>query len=156
MTGTRRKFIKKIATLCSAAFAASGGWLVPFGASAQWPAENFTPGSLADSLQSLFPDRKITDTDQIEIGIPKIAENGTVVPITVKSGLSGVKSVSFLVEKNPVPLAARFDLSPEMDVFISARLKMAESCDVIVIAETEQAVYRAKAWVKVTIGGCGG
>lgn len=156
MPGNRREFIKKLLTLCSAALTTAGSWLIPVKAMALWPAENFNSGSLTDTLTRLFSDKKITDTDQIEIKIPKIAENGAVVPITVSSSLTGVKAVSILVEKNPVPLAARFELSTEMDVFISARLKMAETCDVIVIAETEQALYRAKELVKVTIGGCGG
>lgn len=151
----RREFIKKLLAIGSATLG-TAGWLNPIKAIAAWPAHDFSPGNLTDTLTRLFPGKTLTDSDQIEIKIPKIAENGAVVPITVQSGLTGVKTVSILVEKNPVPLAARFDLSPEMDVFVSARLKMAETCHVIVIAETAHAVYQARELVKVTIGGCGG
>lgn len=156
MPGNRREFIKKTLAFSAYAAATTAGWLTSFTALAQWPAENFAPGRLNDTLARLFKERKITETDQIEIKIPMIAENGAVVPLTISSSLADVKSLSILVEKNPAPLAARFELAPELDVFVSARIKMAETCNVIVIAETKEALYSARELVKVTIGGCGG
>lgn len=156
MPGNRRDFIKKTLALSAYAVAAAAGWLASFPAFAQWPAENFSPGKLEDTLKRLFKDRKITETDQIQIKIPKIAENGAVVPMTITSSLADVQSLFILVEKNPVPLAARFEVAPELDVFVSARIKMAKTCNVIVIAETGKALYSARELVKVTIGGCGG
>ena len=156
MPGNRREFIKKTLALSAYAVAAAGGWLTSFTAQAQWPTENFTQGKFDDTLARLFKDRKITETDQIEIKIPKIAENGAVVPLTISSSLADVLALSILVEKNPVPLAARFELAPELDVFVSARIKMAETSHVIVIAETREGLYSARELVKVTIGGCGG
>jgi sulfur-oxidizing protein SoxY len=67
-----------------------------------------------------------------------------------------VQKIYLLVEKNPIPLAAVFALSESLQAFVSARLKMAETCDVWVVAETADALFSAKANVKVTIGGCGG
>jgi sulfur-oxidizing protein SoxY len=156
MSGNRREFIKKTLAVSAYALAAAGGWLASFTAEAKWPAENFAPSKLNDKLTHLFKDRKIIETGQIEIKIPKIAENGAVVPLTISSSLADVQALSILVEKNPVPLAARFELAPELDVFVSARIKMAETCNVIVIAETREALYSARELVKVTIGGCGG
>jgi sulfur-oxidizing protein SoxY len=77
------------------------------------------------------------------------------VPITVTSSLENIQSISLLVEKNSIPLVATFRLSAQLDAFISARLKMAETSDVIVIVETRDSLYRAKEQVKVIIGGCG-
>lgn len=156
MTGNRREFLKKNLAFGAYTAISALGWLVSPTALADWKAENFTPGKLDDSLKRLFQDRKITETRQIEIKIPKIAENGAVVPITVSSSLADVRAVSILVAKNPVPLAARFELSPDLDPFVSARLKMAETSDVIVIAETGAGLFSARELVKVTIGGCGG
>jgi sulfur-oxidizing protein SoxY len=156
MTETRRSFIKKALTFSTYPLASSLGWLAPFSAFAKWQAENFKQGPLEDTLKHLFKDQKITDSKDIAIKIPTIAENGAVVPITISSTLPDVRTVSILVAKNPVPLAARFELSPELDPFISARLKMAETSEVIVITETGSGLYSARQLVKVTIGGCGG
>ncbi|MGZ8228002.1 MAG: thiosulfate oxidation carrier protein SoxY [Methylococcaceae bacterium] len=150
MFNDRRQFIKKSIALLTS------GLFVSQPVNAQWLAENFSAGSLNKTLANLFKDKKITETDKISIKIPTIAENGAVVPVSVTSSLDDVKRLSILVEKNPVPLAARFELSADLDTFVSARLKIAETCDVIVIAETSDAFYSAKEKVKVTIGGCGG
>jgi len=156
MTATRRSFIKKTLTAGAGALASTLGWLTSLKALAAWQAENFKQGPLDDALKRLFNDQKITDSQAIAIRIPTIAENGAVVPITVSSTLPDVRAVSILVAKNPAPLAARFELSPELDTFVSARLKMAETSEVIAVAETGSGLYAARQVVKVTIGGCGG
>jgi sulfur-oxidizing protein SoxY len=153
---TRRSFIRKSLAFSAYSLASTLGWLTPLNAFAGWQAENFKPGPLEESLQRLFKDQKITESKDIEIKIPLIAENGAVVPITVGSSLPDIRTISIFVAKNPVPLAARFELSPALDPFVSARLKMAETSDVIAVAETDAGLYSARQLVKVTIGGCGG
>lgn len=156
MLVNRRKFLKKSLSFGTCSVAVAGGLLMPDSASAEWSAENFAPSILEETLKSLFQDSKITETDKIDIKIPKIAENGAIVPITVTSRLDGVENIAILVEKNPVPLAARFDLSPALDPFVSARLKLAESSDVIVIVQAGNSLYSTRKMVRVIIGGCGG
>ncbi|MGJ0428396.1 thiosulfate oxidation carrier protein SoxY [Methylobacter sp.] len=156
MPVNRREFLKKSVSLGAYSMALASGLVKSGPASAEWIAEQFAQGKLEETLKTLFKDAKITESDKIEIQIPQIAENGAVVPITVTSHLDGVDTISILVEKNPVPLAARFDLSPELEPFVSARLKMAETSDVIVIAQAGDKLYSARETVKVTIGGCGG
>jgi sulfur-oxidizing protein SoxY len=150
---SRRAFIKQSATL--SALAASG-LLNPVLARSAWLAENFTPNRLEQTLKHLFTDAAIIETDKIAIKIPQIAENGAVVPITVSSSLDAIKHIFILVEKNPVPLAVQFELLPDLEPFVSARIKMAETSDVIVIVQSNGVLYSAKERVKVTIGGCGG
>jgi sulfur-oxidizing protein SoxY len=145
----RRQFLKNTLVLFASA------WFAPV-AHALWPAESFKPNLLEATLKQLFNGKAITPTDKIDIKIPLIAENGAVVPITVTSSLPAVQKIYLLVEKNPIPLAAVFALSESLQAFVSARLKMAETCDVWVVAETADALFSAKANVKVTIGGCGG
>ena len=150
---TRRHFIRKlaVATLALAASALRMPTALAF-----WKVEEFAPGTLDATLAKLVPQQAITDSDQITLTIPQIAENGAVVPVSVSTTLAEVKSISLLVEKNPVPLAIRFELSPEVDATVSARIKMAETANVIALVETANGFFRTKAQVKVTIGGCGG
>jgi len=118
--------------------------------------EAFQATSPDSALQSLFGDKAISDSDEVQLKVPDIAENGAVVPVTVESSLAGVSSISIIVVENPNPLSARFQVMPGVAANISTRIKMGTSSDVIAAVETEQGVYLARKNVKVTIGGCGG
>lgn len=146
MTDNRRAFIKK-----SVVF---GGLLASPKANAEWLADTTSTDILQQTLKRLFKDRKIIESDKIDIQIPKTAENGAAVPITVGSSLNNVESISILVEKNPIPLAAKFELSRDLEPFVSARLKIAESSAVAVIVETTEGFFTTSKKVIVTLGGC--
>ena len=88
--------------------------------------------------------------------IPDIAENGAVVPVTIKTDLENVESISIVVVNNPTPLAASFIMSPRSVPTISVRIKMGESSQVVALVKSGGAVYSTTKEVKVTIGGCGG
>jgi sulfur-oxidizing protein SoxY len=62
-----------------------------------------------------------------------------------------------LIEKNPFPYAATFDVSQGALPFIALRIKVGETSNVrAVIAAADGKFYTAHKEVKVTIGGCGG
>jgi sulfur-oxidizing protein SoxY len=143
MPHNRRTFLKNTALLTVSA------WLHKPSVHAQM-ANNFVPDVLDGVATS-----DIIDTDKIDIKLPKIAEKGAAVPITVSSSLDNIRTISLWVEKNPIPLVAIFRLSSQLEAFVSARLTMVETSDVIVLVETRDAVYRAKEQVKIIIGGCG-
>lgn len=148
----RRKFLKT-----SIAFSVAGiGLLESSAANAAWAAADFAPGSLDATMKQLFKGKPIVETDKIDLNIPEIAENGALVPVTVTTSLKGVQGIAILVEQNPVPLAIQVELMPELEPFMSARLKMANTSFVFALVETENICYSFKKKVKVTIGGCGG
>ncbi len=156
MKNTRRSFLKTLLQTGSLAVIPAS-WLVTARAFADWPRHFFSAGPYEQTLKTLFADKEIVDTDKISLKLPRVAENGAIVPLGINSTLSNIKIISILVEKNPVPLSARLHLTPVVEPELSVRLKMAKSCDVIVIAEdTDGQLYRAKKAVKVTVGGCGG
>jgi sulfur-oxidizing protein SoxY len=97
------------------------------------------------------------ESDAVMLTAPDIAENGAVVPMTIASSLSGVKTMLLLVEKNPSPLIAQFKTNPAVELQYQTRAKMGESCDVYAVAVQEDGkTWFAKKEVKVTLGGCGG
>lgn len=106
-------------------------------------------------VKDLF-DGPIVESDQITLKVPDIAENGAVVPVSVSTALTDVESISVLVENNPTPLVALFELSPQSVPDISVRMKMGESSVVRTIVKAGGKYYSASKEVKVTIGGCGG
>lgn len=154
MTDNRRAFIKKSVALSGYSIAAASGLLTSPEANAEWLNETTSTRILQQTLKRLFKDRKINESDQIDIQIPKTAENGAAVPITVTSSLKNVESIAILIEKNPIPLAAKFELSPDLDPKVSARLKIAESSAVAVIVETNEGFFTTSKKVIVTPGGC--
>ena len=95
-------------------------------------------------------------SDQIKLKAPDIAENGAVVPITVTSKIDGTTNMSILVATNNTPLTSTYELGPNTEGYISTRVKMAKTSDVIAVVKAGGKLYSTKKEVKVTIGGCGG
>lgn len=156
MDYSRRQFLQHSASLGVFSVFAVTGIVKPGFAMTQWPQEKFAAGNLEQTLHTLFHDREIIDSDEVTIKAPKTAENGANVPVRIKSDLDNIGKVYLLAEKNPVPLVAEFVLSPAVAVYLKARIKMAESSDIIVIADTGEQLLRASRTVKVSVGGCGG
>ena len=96
------------------------------------------------------------ESDAVKFKAPEIAENGAVVPVTVQYD-GPAKGVAVLVEENPQPLAAAFELSPNAPALVATRIKMGTTSRVAAVVQTAdgQLVGTARE-VKVTIGGCGG
>ena len=98
-----------------------------------------------------------SESKDVTLTGPDIAENGAVVPIGAASALPGVKRLLILVEKNPSMLAAMFDITDAIDANISTRVKMGQSSNVFAVAMmADGKVLFAQKEVKVTLGGCGG
>jgi sulfur-oxidizing protein SoxY len=121
-----------------------------------WPAKAFEAKSSSDAMDALFGSTDATESSAVVLGAPDIAENGAVVPISVSSTLDKVESISIIVDKNPSPLAASFDLGPGAVADVSTRLKMGKTSNVIAVVKADGKLYSAQKEVKVTIGGCGG
>jgi len=117
--------------------------------------ENPISPELTKQFQQAYADQIITDSPEILVNLPTNAENGAVVPITIQSQLDNIDRVYIWAEKNPTPLVAEFELAKDVAVHITARIKLAESSHVIVIARQGQQLLRNLQWVNVMQGGCG-
>ena len=145
----RRQFVRYMSIV-------AGFVLLPFRAFAARPKPAFESESVEDALNNLYGSSTMTDTDRIRIKAPDIAENGAVVPITVRFDLENAESVSIIAQENPSPLAASFQLSPMSGGLVSTRIKMGKTSPVHAVVKAGDTLYRASKEVKVTIGGCGG
>src|SRR5512135_202118 len=96
------------------------------------------------------------NSDAIHLTVPEIAENGAVVPVTVESSIAGTQQVYVFVEKNPNVLAANFTFPEGTEGFVTTRVKMRETSNVVALVKADGKFYRAQKEVKVTQGGCGG
>ena len=127
----------------------------PLSVLAAWNEQAFGAKSAADALKGIGAASAAPSKD-IVIEAPQIAENGAVVPIEIVSNLPGTTAIAVLIEKNPFPLAGRFEFKEGAVPFLKLNVKMGETSDVRVVAEAGGKHYFATREIKVTIGGCGG
>ena len=150
---TRREMLTTSATVAS--LLATAG-LLPSTAHAAWAQAAFDAKTLADAVKALGGGVP-TESKDVTITGPDIAENGAVVPVGVSTNLAGVKRLALMVEKNPNTLAAVFDMSDAVEANFTTRVKMGQSSNVFAVAlmNDGKVLYAAKE-IKVTLGGCGG
>lgn len=152
----RRTLLKGTLAAGVVSVAAGAGLLTPRMVLAAWPEKAFDAKSVDAALQALTGKGDTSQSQDIEIKAPPIAENGAVVGVTVSSSLPNVESITILAEKNASPLAASFDLASNTEPFVGTRIKVAKTSDVIAVVRSGGKLYSASREVKVTIGGCGG
>jgi sulfur-oxidizing protein SoxY len=149
----RREFMTgagKVAAL----IAVSGA--LPNWAHAAWPQNAFEAKNMADLMKVLGTSMP-TESKEVTVTGPDIAENGAVVPIGVATTMAGIKRMLVLVEKNPNVLSATFDVTDSVEPNFSTRVKMGQTSNVFAVALTgDGKAFFAQKEVKVTLGGCGG
>ena len=108
----------------------------------------------------VFGDRAIlVDTGLIRIEAPKRAQDAAIVPVDIyidpAMAPGGVKSVTFIIDVNPAPVAATFQIGKDAGVtHLSTRVRVNDYSYLRVIAETQSGeLHMAKTFVKAS-GGC--
>ena len=119
-----------------------------------YPTAAFGAKTEVAALKLLFGKAPKAST-KIDLGVPEIAENGAVVPVTMASGLPNVTAMALLSLENPYTLACAYRLAPGTLAHMSSRLKLAKTTKVVAVVESNGALYRTSRMVKVTLGGCG-
>ena len=150
---SRREMLQRSAGLAGLL---AGLGLLPQAAQAAFNSAAFEARSLAEAVKALGASAPVESRDVTLTG-PDIAENGAVVPVTCASALPGVRRLLVLVEKNPSPLCAVFEVSDAVEASFSTRVKMGQSSNVLAVALMgDGKVLFAQKEIKVTLGGCGG
>ena len=149
----QRRALLKAATVVSAALAAT--LFKPLVAWATWNKDAFGAKTTADALKSIGAADGVASKDLV-IEAPQIAENGAVVPIEITSNIPGTTSIALVIDKNPFPLAGKFDFMEGALPFVKVNVKMNETSEVRAVAVAGGRNYVATKEIKVTIGGCGG
>lgn len=156
MDQLRRMLLKGAGAGGALAAAVAAGLLKPTEVwAADWNKVAFDSKDLEGALKGMGVAAP-TDSQEVTIKAPDIAENGAVVPIEVASKVPNTQQISVFVEKNPNPLAASFDFANGAQPTVAVRLKMGQTSNIKVVAKADGKFYTASKEVKVTIGGCGG
>ncbi len=153
---TRRDMLQRSASVAALMMAAG---LLPTVARAQasgYNAAAFETKTMAELMKALGGSAP-TESKDVTITGPDIAENGAVVPLGAATTLPGVKRLALLVEKNPSIMTSIFELTDAVEPSITTRVKMGQSSNVFAVAMMNDGrVLYAQKEVKVTLGGCGG
>lgn len=112
-------------------------------------------------VQDIFGNRSMNDgSDVIAIEMPSRAEDAAIVPVTLRTKLAPTDSrrvlaITLVVDQNPSPMAAKFELGPDAHVSeISTRVRVNNYTDVHAVAElSDGKLYMTKTFVKAS-GGC--
>jgi len=153
MMQTRRKLLQHSAAVAGML---AGMGLLPQTAFASWNKAAFEAKNMAELVRAMGTSAP-TESKDVTITGPDIAENGAVVPVGCSTTLAGVKKLMILVEKNPNMLCAMFDVTDGVDGSFTTRVKMGQSSDVYAVAiTTDNKVLFSRKEIKVTLGGCGG
>jgi sulfur-oxidizing protein SoxY len=112
-------------------------------------------------VQDIFNNRPMSDgSDVIAIEMPYRAEDAAIVPVTLRSKLPAddsrqIKSITLVIDENPAPMAAKFELGPTAHVSeISTRVRVNNYTNVHAVAElSDGKLYMIKTFVKAS-GGC--
>ena len=156
MNRGRRKVLKGTGSAAVLGLALAAGLFRSGGAWAQgWNKAAFDTKSLADAVKAMGG-AAATESKDIVITSPDIAENGAVVPFTIASKMPKTESMALLVEKNPNILAASFNIPDGTEPWVNTRVKMGQTSNVIALVKADGKFYYASKEVKVTLGGCGG
>jgi sulfur-oxidizing protein SoxY len=115
---------------------------------------------------ALFPHQAMTeDGTIIKLGTPLSAEDAAVVPVTLHMNYtdpnlpvndpSRVKKVTLIIDENPSPVAAVFELGPKASVSkIETRVRVNQNTKVHAVAETIGGKYYVSESFVAAAGGC--
>ncbi len=156
MNHNRRVLLKGTFAAGATGIAISAGLLTPKAVLAAWPKAAFEAKDTNTALEASLGSSSTTESSDIKLKAPDIAENGAVVPITITSKIPNTEAISIIVAKNAMPLAATFNLGATTKGFVSTRIKMGKTSDVTAVVKAGGKLYSTSKNVKVTIGGCGG
>src|SRR5687767_11432310 len=114
------------------------GALRPRGAVAQgWNQAAFNGKTLNDIVKALGGSGYTPTKDVAWGATPDIAENGAAVQVSVTSAVPKTQAIALVIEKNPGPLAAQFEVPPGTDPSIITRFKMAQTSNVHAIVKAD-------------------
>jgi len=144
-------------SLCVAALMAALQFVASAASAATPDAYDPWPGL----VQEIFSNRPMDDaTGVLALEMPARAEDAAIVPVTLRVKLPPtdgrrVRAITLVIDQNPAPMAARFELGQDSSVSeISTRVRVNSYTDVHAVAElSDGKLYMTKTFVKAS-GGC--
>ena len=157
MNELRRNFLKGSTSAAMLMPWLGSGLLMPTSVlAADWNKTAFSARNVNDALKA-YGSANASETRDIVIAAPEIAENGAKVEVEITSNLANTRSLAIFADKNPMPMCSAIEFSGPVLPYLRAQLKLSESTRIRAIAKTADGKsHVAFREIKVTLGGCGG
>jgi len=152
MTLSRRKFVHLLSiatTACTALITPAISW-------AAWVNDAFNANETEEAYKKLFGSTSLKKTKKVKLKVPKVPDNNNAVPISVKTDIQNVDSISLFVENNPQPLVAIFEIPDGTLPEISTRIRIYQTTTVTAVVKTGEQLFSKSQRVTITDGQCGG
>jgi len=149
MAISRRKFLTISSTACLILMA-------PLKTLAVWSSAAFYSKNLDDAYRNLFGSTELIESYRIKLKVPKIANNREAVPISVKTSIKNVESISLFVKDNPQPLAASFQIPAGTLPELSTRIRLEQASTVTVVIKSDGKLFSKNHEVKLATSNCRG
>ncbi len=163
--GSSRGLAKRRTVLTAVAASAAASVVLPrfaFAAAAvaapdakSYPMKAFTQHTEAATLQAMYGTSTVTDSSDVKMDAPDIAENGAVVPISFDANITSVTSAAILAVDNPFVMACAYKIPDGTSPAISSRVKLGKTTKVVSVVQAGGKLMSTSKQVKVTLGGCG-
>jgi sulfur-oxidizing protein SoxY len=121
---------------------------------AGWDPKLFDTKTVKEALLALGGDGFST-SDAVMLSGPEMVASGSVVPLSIESKIPNTDFMAVLVQKNPLPMTAVFNIPPGTDAMISTRIKMGETSTIYGLVRAEGKYYVGSTMIKVRAGGGG-
>ena len=112
-------------------------------------------GREAMGLLQALRNAQPTQSSDIKVMAPDIAEDGANVFLECSTTLPEVDGFVVFAERNPQQLVAAFWITPEVVPELKTRIKLSQTSNVWVVVRSGGQFFKANKLVKVTVGGCG-
>ena len=149
----QRRNLLRLSSALGLAFAA--GILKPSEVfAAAWNTKLFDANTVKEALVELGG-VILSTSDAVMLSGPEMVGSGLVVPLVFESKIPNTDFMAVLVQKNPLPMTAVFNIPPGTDASISMRIKMGETSTIYGLVRAEGKYYVGSTMIKVLAGGGG-
>ncbi len=141
MRQQRRLILKSSLSIASLTVLGSGAILSPRLAQAAWAREAFTAPGMAEAVQLALGKDKGIRSDEIIIDAPSYIKDPSIVEVKVSTGIPKVNAIAILVRENLLPLAALYILPESTEPFVTTRLDIHRTTEVIAVIRSGRKLY---------------
>jgi sulfur-oxidizing protein SoxY len=130
------------------------GVILPQVAISAYPTKAFLAKEVPEVLREAFGSADISESKQIEIEVPQIANDANMVPVRVSSSLENTESIALVVAANESPFTAYFKLY-EAPAFVSTRIRISATSNLLVVVKADGVLHTNQRPIRIGGNSCG-
>lgn len=110
--------------------------------------------ALQPSIDAITDGDQVSADGRIAIHLPKLAENGAVVPVRVQSNIPNTKKLAVLIDNHEVAHVATTEFLGEATSVFSLHIRMDVPCNVMALVHDGEKWFSNKEFVENVVHSC--